>query len=69
MMTLIAHLCALCAMGALLENLLCTSRLKDALHAVIGLLMLRTALVDMAALGERLGQQNSLQGYFNCLIK
>ena len=69
MTTLIVQLCALCAMSTLMENALCTSRIKGTLHVIWGMLMMKTTLGHLLALGESLSQQRTLQGIFECLIK
>lgn len=69
MMTLIARLCALCAMSALMQMILPESGAKGSLRVICGLLMQYLTLSGLRLLGSELAAQADLMGIFACLMK
>lgn len=69
MMTLIAQLCALCAMSALLQMTAPDQTARGSLRMICGLLMQLLTLSGLRALGAELAAQRDLMGIFACLMK
>ena len=68
-MTLIAQLCALCAMSALLQMTVPDQTARGSLRMICGLLMQMLTLSGLRALGAELAAQRDLMGIFACLMK
>lgn len=69
MMTLMARLCALCAMSALMQLVIPPSRGRSGLRMICGMLMLHLTLKGMAQLAADLTAQRSLSGILESLMK
>ena len=69
MMTLIAQLCALCAMSALLQMTVPDQTARGSLRMICGLLMQLLTLSGLRALGMELAAQRDLMGIFACLMR
>ena len=69
MMTLIAQLCALCAMSALLQMTAPDQTARGSLRMICGLLMQLLTLSGLRALGTELAAQRDLMGIFACLMR
>ena len=68
-MTLIAQLCALCAMSALLQMTVPDQTARGSLRMICGLLMQLLTLSGLRALGAALASQRDLMGIFACLMR
>ena len=69
MITLIAQLCALCAMSALVQMTAAEPSARGCLRMICGLLMQMLTLSGLRALGAELAAQRDLMGIFACLMK
>ena len=69
MITLIAQLCALCAMSALVQMTAPEPSARGTLRMICGLLMQLLTLSGLRALGTELAAQRDLMGIFACLMK
>lgn len=69
MMRMIARLCALCAMSALMQMALPDNTAKGSLRVICGLLMQVLTLSSLRELGIELAAQSDLMGIFACLMK
>lgn len=69
MITLIAQLCALCAMSALVQMTAADTTARGSLRMICGLLMQLLTLSGLRALGAELAAQRDLMGIFACLMK
>ena len=69
MMTLVARLCALCAIGALMQLGLGDVRGADGLRMIGGLLMLHLVISGGYALSGELAAQRDLNGIFEILMQ
>ena len=69
MMTLIAQLCALCAMSALVQMTAADAPARGSLRMICGLLMQLLTLSGLRALGAALASQRDLMGIFACLMR
>lgn len=69
MITLIAQLCALCAMSALVQMTAAEPSARGSLRMICGLLMQMLTLSGLRALGAELAAQRDLMGIFACLMK
>lgn len=69
MITLIAQLCALCAMSALVQMTAAEPSARGSLRMICGLLMQMLTLFGLRALGAELAAQRDLMGIFACLMK
>ena len=69
MMTLVARLCALCAMGALAQLILGDTRGADGVRMIGGLLMLHLVISGGYALSLELAAQHDLGGIFRILMQ
>ena len=69
MITLIAQLCALCAMSALVQMTASEPSARGSLRMICGLLMQMLTLSGLRALGAELAAQRDLMGIFACLMK
>ena len=67
--TLIAQLCALCAMSALVQMTAAEPSARGSLRMICGLLMQMLTLSGLRALGAELAAQRDLMGIFACLMK
>ena len=67
--TLIAQLCALCAMSALVQMTAAEPSARGSLRMICGLLMQMLTLSGLRALGAELAAQRDLLGIFACLMK
>lgn len=67
--TLIAQLCALCAMSALVQMTTEDPMARGGLRTICGLLMQLLTLSGLRALGAELATQRDLTGIFACLMK
>ena len=67
--TLIARLCALCAMSALLQMTVPDQTARGSLRMICGLLMQLLTLSGLSRLGGELAAQRDLAGIFSCLMK
>ena len=68
-MTLVARLCALCAMSALMQMAVPEGRFRGGLRLVCGLLMLRLTLSGAAELTAALSRGGDLSGIFETLLQ
>lgn len=68
-MTLIARLCALCAISALMELLLGDNDARGLLRMVCGLLMLHLTFAGAQQLMDQLSRAGSLQSMLESLIQ
>ena len=68
-MTLVARLCALCAMAALGQLALGDARGADGMRMIGGLLMLHLVLSGGYALSQELAAQHDLDGIFRILMQ
>ena len=68
-MTLVARLCALCAMCILLQMLLEGSEAQSGMGLIGGLLMLHLVISGGCDLVMQLSAQRDLSGIFSVLIK
>ena len=69
MITLIAQLCALCAMSALVQMTTEDPMARGGLRMICGLLMQLLTLSGLSRLGGELAAQRDLAGIFSCLMK
>ena len=69
MITLIAQLCALCAMSALVQMTAAEPSARGSLRMICGLLMQMLTLSGLRALGAELAAQRDLMGIFACRMK
>jgi len=69
MMTLVARLCSLCAVGALMQLALGDMRGSDGLRMVVGLLMLHLFISGGYDLSAQLSAQHDLNGIFRILMQ
>lgn len=69
MMTLIARLCALCAISALMELVLGDNDARGALRMICGLLMLHLTLSGAQTLIYQLSHASGLQSMLESLIQ
>ena len=69
MITLIAQLCALCAMSALVQMTAAEPSARGSLRMICWLLMQMLTLSGLRALGAELAAQRDLLGIFACLMK
>ena len=69
MITLIAQLCALCAMSALVQMTAAEPSARGSLRMICGLLMQMLTHFGLRALGAELAAQRDLMGIFACLMK
>lgn len=69
MMTLMARLCALCALTAIIQMALGESDAKGSLRMIGGLLMLHLTLEGVYALWEALSQATSVEAILDCMMK
>lgn len=69
MITLIAQLCALCAMSALVQMTAPEPSARGSLRMICGLLMQLLTLSGLRALGTELAAQRDLMGIFACLMR
>ena len=69
MITLIAQLCALCAMSALVQMTAADAPARGSLRMICGLLMQLLTLSGLRALGVALASQRDLMGIFACLMR
>ena len=69
MMSLIAQLCALCAMSALVQMVLPDHGAKGSLRVICGLMMQYLTLSGLKNLGVELAAQQDLAGILSCLMK
>ena len=68
-MTLIAQLCALCAMSALMQMAVPEGRYRSGLRLICGLLMLRLTLSGAGALLSTLMSGGDLSRIFQTLLQ
>lgn len=68
-MTLIGRLCALCAVGALIEMALSNGGARSALRMICGLLMLHLTLCGVQDLLAQLAGAQGLQELFESLMR
>lgn len=68
-MTLIARLCTLCAMSALMQMVLPEHHSKGSLRLICGLLMLHLTISGLGELAGTIGEQRDLMGIFESLMK
>lgn len=68
-MTLIARLCALCAMSALMQMAVPEGRWRGALRVVCGLLMLRLTISGARELAASLTSGDDLARIFEALLQ
>ena len=69
MITLIAQLCALCAMSALVQMIAADTPARGGLRMICGLLMQLLTLSGLRTLGAELAAQRDLMGIFACLMR
>ena len=69
MMTLMARLCALCALTAMIQMALGESEAKGSLRMIGGLLMLHLTLSGAYELLTSLEQAASVEAILDCLMK
>ena len=69
MMTLMAQLCAMCAMSALIQMVLPERRLSGGIRVLSGLLMLHLTLSGLTHLCEGLSGQQSLMEMIGSLMQ
>lgn len=68
-MTLVARLCALCAMSAVMQMAVPEGKYRGGLKLVCGLLMLRLTLSGAAELTRALSQGGDLSRIFETLLQ
>ena len=69
MMTLMARLCALCALTAIIQMALGESDTKGSLRMIGGLLMLHLTLDGIYTLWTALSQATSVEAILDCMMK
>ena len=69
MITLIAQLCSLCAMSALVQMTAADAPARGSLRMICGLLMQLLTLSGLRALGAALASHRDLMGIFACLMR
>ena len=68
-MTLVAQLCALCAMSALMQMALPDGRYRGGLRLICGLLMLHLTLSGAVSLLDALAAESDLARIFETLLQ
>ena len=69
MMTLMARLCTLCALTAMIQMALGESDAKGSLRMIGGLLMLHLTLDGVYTLWAALAQATSVEAILDCMMK
>lgn len=69
MMSLMARLCALCALTAIIQMALGESDAKGSLRMIGGLLMLHLTLDGLYNLWTALAQATSVEAILDCMMK